>query len=144
MPENLSILTSVLKYQIIPAAITTNQFQTLGRAKSLADLSPALYSDGTNSYFGFGRVLKFDGTPTNGFLYSINLLQQPGSRSLLDILVDDGHYLKFTDGIIKGGYSNIFGYFGLYTVFAPTDGAFQKLPSDVFDGYFSQIHKIHV
>jgi uncharacterized surface protein with fasciclin (FAS1) repeats len=54
-------------------------------------------------------------------------------KNILQTARDAGNFSKLIKAIEQAGLRNTFEGEGPYTVFAPTDSAFSKLPSDQFD-----------
>ena len=59
------------------------------------------------------------------------------TKNLLDTAAADGHYKTFGEAVEKAALGETFRGPGPFTVFAPTDDAFAKLPAGKLDSLFS-------
>ncbi len=92
------------------------------------------YGDGT-----IGGV-KFVGKPiacSNGILYLVDGVLSPTTDDLFQRLQKDGRFKIFTHAVTASRQGKLFqNMHGLYTTFAPTDEAFEKLPPGVLESLF--------
>lgn len=68
-------------------------------------------------------------------------LTATGSLNLLDTAAANGTFNTFSKAIEKAGMSQTLRGAGPYTVFAPTDAAFKKLPAGKLDSLFKPENK---
>jgi len=74
---------------------------------------------------------------SNGIIYLIDGVLSPTTDDLFQLLQKDGRFEIFTKAITASRQGKLFqNMHGLYTSFAPTDKAFQKLPKGVLDSLF--------
>jgi len=74
---------------------------------------------------------------SNGIIYLIDGVLTPTTDDLFQLLQKDGRFEIFTKAITASRQGKLFqNMHGLYTSFAPTDKAFQKLPKGVLDSLF--------
>ena len=55
------------------------------------------------------------------------------AKSIIDTLIGAGNFTTFAAGIKAAGLPDALAAKGPFTVFAPTDGAFKRLPSGAYD-----------
>lgn len=70
-----------------------------------------------------------------------NATANPSAKNLLDTAAADGHYKTFGQAVEKAALGETFRGPGPFTVFAPTDDAFAKLPAGKLDSLFRPENK---
>ncbi|PNS09439.1 fasciclin domain-containing protein [Solilutibacter silvestris] len=65
----------------------------------------------------------------------------PGTKNLLDTAADNGSFKTFGKAIEQAGMSDTLRGTGPFTVFAPTDAAFDKLPAGKLDNLLKPENK---
>jgi uncharacterized surface protein with fasciclin (FAS1) repeats len=74
---------------------------------------------------------------SNGVIYVIDQVLTPTTDDLFQALQKDGRFTLFTKAITASRQGKLFqNVHAQYTVFAPTDEAFKKLPKEVVDSLF--------
>jgi uncharacterized surface protein with fasciclin (FAS1) repeats len=74
---------------------------------------------------------------SNGNIYLIDSVLTPNTDDLFQCLQKDGRFTIFTRAITASRQGKLFqNMHGLYTTFAPTDEAFEKLPPDLLESLF--------
>ncbi len=63
-------------------------------------------------------------------------------NTLIDVAVADGHFKTLAKALTATGLVDTLKGAGPYTVFAPTDDAFAKLPAGTLDGLLKDIPKL--
>ncbi|MEM7599851.1 MAG: fasciclin domain-containing protein [Verrucomicrobiota bacterium] len=122
-------------------------FHVLGRSESSFTLEKyALLRMNTGQFLsiesGEGRVgdAQFTGESipcSNGTIYLIDVVLTPNTDDLFQRLQKDGRFTIFTRAITASRQGKLFqNMHGLYTTFAPTDEAFQKLPPALLESLF--------
>jgi uncharacterized surface protein with fasciclin (FAS1) repeats len=64
------------------------------------------------------------------------------TKNIVDTMVDVGHFTTFTAAINAAGLSPELAAKGPFTVFAPTDEAFKKLPAGAYDSLLKDAGKL--
>ncbi|MEM1441184.1 MAG: fasciclin domain-containing protein, partial [Verrucomicrobiota bacterium] len=92
--------------------------------------------------FGGGTIgeAQFSGETipcSNGTIYLIDSVLTPNTDDLFQRLQKDGRFTIFTRAITASRQGKLFqNMHGLYTTFAPTDEAFEKLPPELLESLF--------
>jgi len=63
-------------------------------------------------------------------------------NTIIDVAVADGHFKTLAKALTAAGLIDTLKGHGPFTVFAPTDEAFAKLPADTLDGLLKDIPKL--
>ena len=64
------------------------------------------------------------------------------AKNIVDTAIDAGHFTTFAAGVKAAGLTDALSAKGPFTVFAPTDEAFRKLPSGAWDGLLKDTAKL--
>ncbi len=89
--------------------------------------------------FGGVNVTTTDIHTTNGIIHVIDAVvvgevEIPAFMSLVEVAVDNGSFTTLADALVATGLDKVLGNLDQsYTVFAPTDAAFDKLPEGTLD-----------
>jgi uncharacterized surface protein with fasciclin (FAS1) repeats len=72
---------------------------------------------------------------------NLNATATPQQTNLVDTVAAQGTLSTFSKAIAAAGLSNILNSDGPFTVFAPSDAAFEKLPAGQLDGWLKPENK---
>jgi uncharacterized surface protein with fasciclin (FAS1) repeats len=141
LPENKAKLQSILKYHVVPGKIMSSDVIKYTDAKTLQGNKVALTLLINNA-----RVVKADIKATNAVIHVIDKVILPGSskpiqghasttgpavtnKNIVQTAVDAGQFKTLVTAIQSAGLVDALSGNGPFTVFAPTDAAFAKLPA---------------
>jgi uncharacterized surface protein with fasciclin (FAS1) repeats len=126
-PENKGALTAILTYHVV--AETLDAKHVTGRS-SLGSLQgqriPVSTEHGVR--VGTANVVKADIWCTNGVIHVIDSVILPSTDSILTTAAKAGSFKTLAAAIGAAGLAEALSGPGPFTVFAPTDAAFAKLP----------------
>ena len=71
-----------------------------------------------------------------------NQLKENFTNTLIDVSIADGHFKTLAKALTVAGIIDTLKSAGPFTVFAPTDDAFAKLPAGTVDGLLKDIPKL--
>lgn len=104
--------------------------------------------------FGGANVIIKDLYTTNGIIHVIDAVvvgdvEIPAHESIVEVAIADGNFTTLAGALVSTGLDSVLGDLdNNYTVFAPTDAAFAKLPEGTLDSLtteqLSDILKYHV
>lgn len=121
-------LADILKYHVINEELLIEDFvaseeeETLNGTLYVIPTEQSIY---LNANAQFVRPVNVDAT--NGVIHVVdNVLEEPQS-TIADIIGDDDDLAILQEAIAQAGISDVLTQEGPYTVFAPTDEAFEKL-----------------
>lgn len=139
-PENKAKLQSILKYHVVSGAVMSTDLIKFSNAKTLqgdkVDLSLMVNN---------AKVIKADIKTSNGVIHVIDQVVLPGSakpikghassnattvtdKNIVQTAVAAGEFKTLVTAIQAAGLAEALSGDGPFTVFAPTDAAFAKLP----------------
>ena len=127
-PQNKAMLTAILTYHVAPGRFDAEDVMT---RTNLATLNGQRIDIETNSGVRVDKanVIKADIECSNGVIHVIDRVIMPTSDSILETATKAGSFQTLAAAVKTAGLVEALSGKGPYTVFAPTDAAFAKLPS---------------
>jgi len=128
-PENRAQLTDILTYHVVPGRV---------QAKDVIKLRGAVAVNGQRIDVQFGdegvkvdgaKVLTTDIVCDNGVIHVIDSVILPSSKTIPETAKAAGSFETLLAAANAAGLAEVLGSTGPFTVFAPTDEAFGKLPA---------------
>lgn len=128
-PENKAKLAAILKYHVVSGKVTAKQVMTLKNATTLKGSSVAVQFDKKKKTVSIdgAKVVKADIVCSNGVIHVIDKVILP-RPDLVDTAVKAGSFKTLAAAVKAAGLVKALKGDGPFTVFAPTDEAFAKLP----------------
>ncbi len=129
LPENKDKLIAILTYHVVPGNVMASDVVKLDGANTVNGQRANIKVWEGKVMVDGATVTATDVTASNGVIHIIDSVILPESRDLIGVATEAGSFntlaaaLKATDlvGALQGD--------GPFTVFAPTDAAFAKLPA---------------
>lgn len=129
--SNVPALQNVLLYHVLGQSISSPHL--LGRSLETLQGENVKASINRNGLFiNQAKVLNRDVRAPNGIIHVIDsvLLPPPPKPNLLELLKHDGRFGTLVTALEVAGLDSTVATGGPFTIFAPTDAAFAKLPAD--------------
>jgi uncharacterized surface protein with fasciclin (FAS1) repeats len=128
-PENKAKLAAILKYHVVSGKVTAKQVMTLKNATTLKGSSVAVQFDKKNKTVSIdgAKVVKADIVCSNGVIHVIDKVILP-RPDVVDTAVKAGSFKTLAAAAKAAGLVKALKGDGPFTIFAPTDEAFAKLP----------------
>ncbi len=133
----IDFLRNVLLYHVLGAEVFSNQVAN-GRS-SAATIKPAGAANDNTIYFsktlgiirvnGQSTVILANINATNGVIHAINKVLLFPSNTIAGIAIADPNFSALVAALVKTNLAGVFAGAGDFTVFAPTNAAFAKLPA---------------
>jgi uncharacterized surface protein with fasciclin (FAS1) repeats len=134
-PRNDDRLEEVFKYHVNSNSEPPFALEKYSLLRMLT--GQFLSVDYSNGKIGDAQFLAQVIPCSNGIIYLIDGVLTPTTDDLFQLLQKDGRFEIFTKAITASRQGKLFqNMHGLYTSFAPTDKAFEKLPKVVLDSLF--------
>ncbi len=139
-PENKGKLTAILTYHVVPGKVMAKAVSTMSSAKTVngQELKIAV-EHGTVRVDG-AAVTKADIDCSNGVIHVIDAVLLPkepqpaeAPMDIVDTAVAAGSFKTLVTAVKEAGLVETLKSPGPFTVFAPTDGAFAKLPEGALE-----------
>ncbi len=128
--EDIPALTDILLYHVVSGEVMAEQVVSLNSAKALNEKFLQIKVMDGMVYINDAQVIITDIKADNGVIHVIDTVLLPAESvgSIVDIAVADGRFTTLVTAVTEAGLAETLSSDGLFTVFAPTDNAFAKLP----------------
>jgi len=133
--ENLEQLKSILLYHVVEGKVMAADVAGLSLAPTLLGKDLAVKMDMGSVYINEAKVILTDIETSNGVIHVIDsvLLPPADMLDIVDTAVADGRFTTLVAAVQAAGLVDTLKGEGPFTVFAPTDEAFAKLPAGTID-----------
>lgn len=139
-PENKGLLTSILTYHVVPGSV---------KAAQVVKLSGAATVNGQHVDIQVGEGVMIDGAKvittdiecTNGVIHVIDTVILPEDKSIVGVAKAAGVFNTLITAAAAADLAGVLDEQGPFTVFAPTDDAFAKLPEGTVESLLKPENK---
>lgn len=138
-PENKDQLVKVLTYHVVPGKVMASDVVKLSEAQTAAGEPIAIKVEGNKVFVNDAQVILTDIEASNGVIHVIDTVILPPSmkaeakKDIVDIAAADGRFTTLVAAVQAAGLVDTLKGEGPFTVFAPTDEAFAKLPEGTLE-----------
>lgn len=129
LPENKAKLAAVLTYHVVPGRVSAQAAYALPNAASLGEQRLNLKLNGDTPMINDAAVVATDIGCSNGVIHVIDTVLVPALDTIPETAVKAGTFNTLVAAVGAAGLGEVLGGKGPFTVFAPTDEAFTKLPA---------------
>lgn len=141
-PENKGQLVSILTYHVVAGSVDAKQAMTLKYAATVNGQRIDLSTSGDQLKLdGKATVVKADIACSNGVIHVIDCVILPVQKNILEVAAEAGSFSTLAAAIKAAGLTDALSGTGPFTVFAPTDEAFQKLPAGTLESLLKPENK---
>ena len=128
-PENLEQLQAILTYHVVSGDVLAADVVKLDSATTVEGQDVAIKVDGGIVMVNGAKVLKTDIKCKNGVIHVIDsVLLPPTQKDIVDTAASAGNFTTLLAAAKAAGLVDTLKSDGPFTVFAPTDEAFGKIP----------------
>ncbi|MEO1129875.1 MAG: fasciclin domain-containing protein, partial [Planctomycetota bacterium] len=127
-PENRDQLVSTLTYHVVPGAVKAKKVVGLETATTVNGQRVDIQTRDGNVFIDGARVIKTDILCSNGVIHVIDAVILPESRNIPEVAQSAGIFNTLLAAVTTAELAETLSGKGPFTVFAPTDDAFAKLP----------------
>ena len=127
-PENRERLVAILTYHVVDGKVPAKQVVKLSGAKTLNGQQAAIQVADGNVRVDNATVTKTDITCSNGIIHVIDEVLLPAELNIPATAQEAGQFKTLLAAVGAAGLAEVLAGEGPFTVFAPTDDAFAKLP----------------
>ena len=150
---DIPALTNVLLYHVIPGKVMATDVVNLTSADTAEGEPISISLDGSNVKVNDAQVIITDIEASNGVIHVIDQVILPPSMmmsqdesammeetpDIVDIAVNDGRFTTLVTALQAANLVDTLKGEGPFTVFAPTDDAFNALPDGTLDALVADI-----
>lgn len=130
-PENLPKLKAILTYHVIPGRLSSADLVKAKNASSVNGQRLNLtLSDGKLS-IGDTKFVSTDINCSNGVIHIIDSVLIPAQKNIVETAAGSKDFSTLVAAVKAAGLADTLSGPGPFTVFAPTDAAFAKVPKEV-------------
>lgn len=130
-PENLKKLQGILTYHVIPGSAMASDVVKLKSAKTVQGQDVTIKVTDGGVMINGAKVVKTDIKCSNGVIHVIDSVILPPEKKadIVDTAVSAGSFNTLVAAVKAAGLVETLKGDGPFTVFAPTDDAFAKIPA---------------
>ena len=142
-PENKNKLVSILTYHVCLGALSSGDINNMALPVDIVTLAGGrarLGRKGSSITINGAEVLATDVLTTNGVFHIIDTVLMP-PLDLVQTAIADGNFTTLVAALRAVNYTSMLQGDAPFTLFAPTDDAFAKLPSRVLADLFKPENK---
>jgi transforming growth factor-beta-induced protein len=147
-PENKQQLADILTYHVVSGKVMAADVLKLSEAETVQGQNVAIKQDMGKVYVNDAQVVLTDIEASNGVIHVIDtVILPPAETAALDIVdtaVADGRFTTLAAALTAAGLVETLKGEGPFTVFAPTDEAFAKLPAGTLDTLLKPESKVQL
>jgi transforming growth factor-beta-induced protein len=125
-PEQLK---AILLYHVVAGKVMAADAKMLNEAESASGEMLVITSQGEMLKINDSQVILADVDASNGVIHAIDAVLLPPQKNVLDVATENGSFTTLLAAIQAAGLEDTLKGAGPFTVFAPSDEAFAKLPA---------------
>ena len=142
--SNKPLLTDILLYHVLGGRQYSWSLLAASTATTLEGNPLLITRDGLKVTINNQRVLQANVFAGNGLIHAVDGVLLPPTadiqvKSIIDVLKLDGRFTTLLAAINAAGLTDVVATAGVFTVFAPTDAAFSKLPAGTIPALLNDI-----
>ncbi len=141
--EDIPALTDILLYHVVDGKVMAEDVVTLESAQTLQGEAVSIKVEDGMVYINDAQVIITDIMASNGVIHVIDTVLLPPAEepmsNIVEIAVADGRFTTLVAALQAAGLDETLAGEGSFTVFAPTDDAFAKLPEGTVEALLEDI-----
>ncbi len=139
-PENKQALTDILLYHVVSGKVMAADVVNLKNAETVLGKNIKIIAKDGKVFINNAEVIITDIETSNGVIHVIDTVLLP-LNDIVDTAVADGRFKTLAAALTAAGLVDTLKGEGFFTVFAPTDDAFAKLPAGTIDNLLKPENK---
>jgi transforming growth factor-beta-induced protein len=128
-PENKGRLAGILTYHVVAGKVLAKQVVGLKGAKTVNGQRVDIKTDNAIVMVDGAQVVTTDVQCDNGVIHIIDSVLLPSDKSIPEVAIAAEKFTTLIAAVKAAGLADVLSGPGPFTVFAPTDEAFAKLPT---------------
>lgn len=144
-PENKDMLVSILKYHVVSGSVMAKQVIGMSSAPTVQGQNVSIKVKGGKVFLNNStQVIKTDIAASNGVIHVIDSVLMPPTKSdkdIVDTAVSTNMFNTLVAAVKAAGLVETLKGDGPFTVLAPTDDAFKKLPAGTVESLLKPENK---
>ncbi len=140
-PENRDTLVSILTYHVVPGDVRAKNVVQLSGAETLNGQRVSINAKGGKVMVDGANVTATDIACSNGVIHVIDSVIMPTDENVVEVAYEAGSFGTLLAAAKAAGLAGTLSDGGPFTVFAPTDEAFAKLPKGTVESLLKPENK---
>ena len=140
-PENKGSLVAILTYHVAPGRLTATMVTGLDRIATLNGQRPAVRVDGGAVMIDNATVIAADIEASNGIIHVIDTVILPSKNDVVSTANRAGSFNTLIAALRAADLFAVLQGEGPFTVFAPNDEAFARLPAETVENLLKPENK---
>ena len=140
-PENKDALIGILTYHVAPGPLPAAKVAKLDRIETLNGQRPTVRIEGDSIMIDKATVVASDIKASNGVIHVIDTVILPSINDVVSTAIKAGSFTTLTAALNAADLASILKGEGPFTVFAPNDDAFAKLPAGTLESLLKPENK---
>jgi len=136
--DDIPALTDILLYHVVAGKVMAADVVELTSATTVLGEAVTITVSGSTVKVNDATVIETDIECSNGVIHVIDTVLLP-PKDIVDTAIDDGRFETLVAAVTAADLVDTLKGEGPYTVFAPTDDAFAKLPAGTVDSLLNDI-----
>ena len=132
-PENKAKLAAILTYHVVPGSVKAADVVKLKNAGTVNGQRVDIKVDGAKVKVDGANVVTTDIACSNGVIHVIDSVILPVDGTIVDVAAKNGSFNTLVAAVKAAGLVETLSGKGPFTVLAPTDAAFAKLPAGTLE-----------
>jgi len=132
LPENKQLLTDILLYHVVAGKVMAADVVNLTEAETVLGQNVSIKVDMGKVYINESEVIITDIETSNGVIHVIDAVLLP-KEDIVNTAIEDGRFTTLVAALQAAELVETLKGEGPFTVFAPTDDAFAKLPAGTIE-----------
>jgi uncharacterized surface protein with fasciclin (FAS1) repeats len=125
--EDTEALTSILTYHVVAGAVPASEVTSLTNAETVQG-QPVIIGSANGVTINDATVIEADLRASNGIIHVVDSVLLPPTNDIVEIAASAGSFSTLVTALQAADLVETLQGEGPFTVFAPTDDAFAKLP----------------
>ncbi|MEJ5313807.1 fasciclin domain-containing protein [Anaerolinea thermophila] len=127
-PENKDLLVKILTYHVVPGKLKAADVLAASELKTVQGFPVQIRTEDGKAFVDNAQIVLTDVKASNGVIHVIDTVIIPPD-DIVDTAIKDGRFKTLVAAVQAAGLVETLKGEGPFTVFAPTDQAFAKLPA---------------
>ncbi len=137
--QDIPTLTNILTYHVVQGALPASDVVSRSAVQMLNGAPALVKVDDMGAKINDANIVTTDIFTTNGVIHVIDAVMLPPEGDIVDTAVAAGDFTTLAAALEAAGLVDALKGEGPFTVFAPTDEAFAKLPEGTIDALLADI-----
>jgi uncharacterized surface protein with fasciclin (FAS1) repeats len=140
-PENKAKLASILTYHVVAGKVMASDVVKLTNAGTVQGQRVDIVAKGGKVTVDGANVVATDIACTNGVIHVIDTVILPNDKNIVEVAASNGSFNTLVAAVKAAGLVETLSGKGPFTVLAPTDAAFAKLPAGTLENLLKPENK---